>query len=148
MKAFKLNRFCIDTNLGYLIQQVTSDSTEEILTYFYGITSFVIDDILKNSKAHRISKDVVLFYKETPVSYRINIVGSSPSSDLPRVYVTITTPKNLEQQDVSQLMNSIVESGLGLSEPEETLEKFRRPELKTPRCLRSVRIAQYEQRSK
>jgi hypothetical protein len=146
VKSVSINRFDIDNNIAYLIQQITNDSTQEILGYFYGIAIFVGEDIAKSSRASWLSKDIILYYKETPIPYRLQISGGSPKESV-RMNISIGFPKSMIHQNVTGLMDKIVESGLGLTE-EDNMPKFNRPELKTPRCLKSVRIAQNEQRSK
>lgn len=146
-KAYKVRRFEVDRNLGYLIQQSTKDSTQEILTYFYGIASFVMDDILKNSKASWISKDVILYYKDTPIAFKIALHGSDPRQLNVTVMISVSFPKTSEQFSASDLMTSAFETGMGLTD-EENMPEFGRPDLKTPKCLRDVRIKQNEQRNK
>lgn len=130
-----------------MIQEITKDPTEEILSFFYGITSFVMDDIIKNSKASFISKEIILFYKDTPVPFKIALSGGNPQAESVRVAVVVSVPKSLEHQDVSGLMDRIVESGLGLAE-QEPMPVFEKPILKTPKCLKAIRIQQNEQRTK
>lgn len=150
MKQIKVKSFRVDKALGYLIQNTTNDSTQEVLGYFYGIAQFVIDDINKSSRATWLDKNIILFYKETPITYRIRITGSGPASrysDKPSVGIEVTFPKENSAFDVTELMNAVVESGLGLAD-EQNMPRFEKPELKTPKALRKVRIAQekaYEQ---
>lgn len=148
MKQIKIDNFTMDRSLGYLIQNSTKDSTQEVLGYFYGIASFVVDYLSKKSKATFLDKQIVLFYKNTPISYRIRIRGSGPSSynDNPRVSVDVTYPKDSDEFNVTELMNAVVESGLGLTD-EHNLPQFEKPILKTPACLRQVKEAQYEERT-
>lgn len=144
----KVRSFNIDKALGYLIQGITKDSTQEILTYFYGTAAFVIDDLAKTSKAMWLNKDIVLFYKETPITYRIKIHGSGPGivnsrwgGSEPGVSIDVTFPKDSSNYNVTELMNAAVESGLGLTD-EQNMPAFDRPNLKTPKALRKVRLAQ------
>lgn len=146
-KPYKVLRFDVDRNLGYLIQQITKDPTQEILAYFYGIASFVMDDILKNSKASFISKDVVLYYKDTPITFKIQLNGSNPRGENVYVRICITFPKTSENFSTTDLMTHALESGLGLID-EENMPEFQRPNLKSPKCLRDVRIKQNEHRNK
>jgi hypothetical protein len=151
MNKVKVREFKLDTALGYLIQNITGDSTQEILGYFYGISQFVVDDINKSSRARWLDKNIILFYKETPITYRIRITGSGPSSrysDTPSVGIDVTFPKENSAFDLTNLMDAIVESGLGLSTEEQTMPLFEKPMFKAPRVLRKVRLAQedaYEQ---
>ena len=150
MNKVKVREFKLDKALGYLIQNITGDSTQEILGYFYGISQFVIDDINKSSRARWLDKNVILFYKETPITYRLRISGSGPSSKYsnPSVSIDVTFPKENSSFDLTNLMDAIVESGLGLSTEEHTMPLFEKPMFKTPKALRKVRLEQekaYEQ---
>ena len=145
----KIKEFKVNKSLAYLIQQVTKDSTQEILAYFYGISSFVIDDVYKKSKASYTNKDIVLFYKETAISFRLRIhcSGIQPGSSFDRKQqqVVVSFPNSEENQNITELMTKVVESGLGLIE-EEAMPHFEKPILKAPACLRKVRIEQNEKR--
>lgn len=149
MKQIKINNFSLDRSLGYLIQHSAKESTQEILSYFYGIAQFVVEDLSKTSKAAFLDKDIILFYKESPISYRLRITGRGPGNHRsdPAVNVHVTYPNHSDNYDVSELMTSIVEFGLGLSD-EPSLSPFERPVLKSPRCLREVRMKQAEERLK
>lgn len=146
-RSYKINSFSIDRNIGYAIQTVTGDSTQEILGYFYGQAQFVLDDIMKNSTAYHVEKNIVLFYKETPITYKLLIRTRISDNVQNNAVVSISFPKMMEMQDVSSLMDSIVESSLGLDE-EKPLPLFEKPHLKTPKCLTKVRKAQYAERTK
>lgn len=145
----KIEEFKVNRSLAYLIQQVTKDSTQEILGYFYGISSFVIDDVYKKSKASYVNKDIVLFYKDTAISFRLRIhcggIQTISNYDKKRQMVGVSFPSSEESQNITELMTKIMESGLGLIEEEE-MPRFDKPILKTPACLRKVRIEQDEQR--
>lgn len=144
MKSVSIEKFKIDNNVAYLIQQVSGDSTQEILGYFHGIAMFVGEDIAKKSKASWITKDIILFYKETPIPFRLIIHGGSPTTKV-AMNVEVCFPKKSVEQDVTDLMDKVLEVGLGLIE-EDPMPKFGKPELKSPKCLRTVRIQQDEQR--
>jgi len=142
-KQIKVREFTMDKSLGYLIQNSTGDSTQEVLGYFYGIATFVIDDLNKSSKARWLDKNIILFYKETPITYRIRITGSGPSTgrDNPTVSIDVTFPKENSKFNVTELMNAVVEAGLGLTD-EQNMPLFEKPLLKTPKVLRKVRLEQ------
>jgi hypothetical protein len=150
MKTIKVEQFSIDRSLGYLIQNSTSDSTQEILSYFYSIARFVVSEVAPKTKSSWMSKDIVLFYKDTPISYKMRVSAPSANNDhwdCISTRIDVSYPSDSEHFQVSQLMDSIVESGLGLSD-ENNLPPFEKPELKTPRCLKPVRIAQSGQKHK
>lgn len=144
----KISEFKVNKSLAYLIQQVTKDSTQEILGYFYGIATFVIEDVYKKSKASYVNKDIVLFYKDTAISFRLRLhCGGIQNASMERRRQTVSVgfPSSEENQNITDLMTKVVESGLGLIEEEE-MPRFDKPILKTPSCLRKVRIEQDEQR--
>jgi len=148
MRTFKVRVFEVDNNLGYLIQQSTKDSTQEILAYFYGVAQFVLSDLIKTSKASFLNKTIVLFYKDTPISYRVQLSGPSfQRSEVTGVNVAVSFPKMSQRHDTSELMNAIVESGLGLTS-EANMKEFERPNLKAPRCLKDIKMRQHKQRDK
>lgn len=149
MKTFKIKAFKVDRNLGYLIQKVTNDPTQEILTYFHGIVHFVMEDVMQKSKARLLTKNIILFYKETPIPYRIVIHGFGPGytyANEVAVTVEVSFPKTTEHHDVTNLMNAAVETGLQLSDA-ENMPVFEKPDLKTPGCLRKVRLQQDRERT-
>ena len=134
MKQYKINSFQVDRNLGYLIQATTKDTSQEILTYFYGTTQFVLDSLIKKSKASFINKIIVLFYKDTPITFRIQISGSGPAQANPSVTVKVNFPQTIAPYDVAELLTAAVESGLGLTEEQDNIAPFGRPQLKIGRA--------------
>lgn len=146
MEDFNIRLYDVDRNLGYVIQQVTGDSTQEILSYFFRVAQFALIEICKKTKANYLNKTIILHYKDTPIVYAIKIFAGSLHSE-PRADINVKFPSKSQQFDVKELMMSIVESGLELTDS-HNLPKFNRPELKTPKCLRKVKEAQDEQRSK
>lgn len=149
MKTIKVSQFKVNNSLAYLIQQVTKDSTQEILGYFFGVSSFVAEEVFKKSKASYANKDIVLFYKDTPITFKIKLhIGGIQHDDRDGSWsASVGYPSQVEEQDITDLMTKVMETGLGLLEEEE-IKPFDRPILKTPACLREVRIAQNEQRTK
>ena len=140
-----IHQFRVDNNLAYALQNVTKESTLDILSYFHGVAVYVVDDIMKKSKARWVNKDIVLFYKDSAIPFRMQIWGGDPKSSAFRARVDVLFPKTLEHVDVSNLMDQIAETGLGLTETIE-LPKFNRPNLKSPRCLSKVRKEQESER--
>lgn len=148
MKSIKVSSFKVNKSLAYLIQQVTKDSTQEVLGYFFGVSSFVAEEVFKKSKASYTNKDIVLFYKDTPITFKIKMhIGGIQNDEKGSWSANVGFPTTAEDQDITELMTKVMETGLGLVE-EEVIPPFERPELKTPACLRTVRIAQNEQRNK
>lgn len=147
MEDWEVRLYDVDRNLGYVIQQVTGDSTQEILSYFFRVAQFALIEMRKKTKAGYFNKTIILHYKDTPIVYAIKLFAGGLQSDEPRCDISVKFPGRSQQHDVKELMNSIVESGLDLTD-DNNLPAFERPELKTPKCLRKVKEAQDEQRSK
>lgn len=146
MNDFHIRLYDVDRNLGYLIQQITGDSTQEILAYFFRVAQFALVEIRKSTKARYTQKTITLHYKYTPIPYSIKLFAGG-LHDEPRADISVKFPIKSQQHDIKELMTSMVESGLELTDT-NNLPAFERPELKTPRCLQKVREAQNEQRSK
>jgi hypothetical protein len=149
-KSLKINRFDIDRNLAYAIQQTTGESTEDILAYFLGIATFVGEDAILSTKARRLNKELVLFYKETSIPFKLDIWGHYndrlDAVGAVRANIKVKFPVKSRAMDVTELIGKITEIGLGLVESDENLPKFEKPILKTPKCLKTVRISQNETR--
>jgi hypothetical protein len=150
MSLVDIGRFEINKGLGYLIQNVTGDPTNEILGYFHSIAVFVMNDLFETSNAMYLTKDVVLFYKDTSISYRLRINTANKKFECNREAksrIEVTYPNEQDTVDVAELVNSTMESDLGLTNT-NSMSAFDIPTLKSPRCLKKVRIAQREQRTK
>ncbi len=70
--AVKVESFKVDKNLGYVIQQTTKDSTQEILNYFYSIGHF----------PHAVMGDDSRRLLLRPVTYEISNLQGGESSKL------------------------------------------------------------------
>jgi len=153
-KSLKIDSFYIDRNLAYAIQQTTNEPTEDILAYFLGIALFVGEDAILSSKAKRLNKELVLFYKETSIPFKLDIWGNYRdyldtglgNVGTVRANIKVKFPVKSRAMDVTELIGKVTEIGLGLVESDENLPKFEKPILKTPKCLKTVRISQNETR--
>ena len=142
MKNVEFRSFTIDKNLAFLIQHATNDSTKDILAYFYELGRFVAEESISSSRAHQIVKNVVLMYKDTAIPYRLEVHSNYgwQNADSVRIYMQISFPKQKSNYDCSELLNSIVEDGLGLTGDEiQSMPKFEKPTFKTPIFLRDLR---------
>lgn len=146
----KINKFKVDRNLAYLIQQITGESTEDILAHFLGIATYMGESAIQSKKAIRLNKELVLFYKETPIPYKLQVYAGwrDDMRYLETAYVSVNVlfPKKARAMDVTDLITKVTEIGLGLIEEDNNLPKFDKPILKSPKCLRDVRIKQNESR--
>lgn len=147
MDSLHVRAYDVDRNLGYMIQQITGDSTQEILTYFYRVAQFAILEMAKKTKSSYMDKSIILFYKDTPITFSIKMFIGGLQTAEPTASITVRFPKCPEQYDIEELKTSMVESGLELTDS-HNLPAFKMPELRTPKCLRVVKGAQIEQRSK
>lgn len=142
--------FALDKNLAFLIQQVTGDSTREILSYFYSLATFTAEQAVKESKARHISKKVILMYKDTSIPYKLEIYSGYQwrKNKVVDFQVNLRFPQESAHVDCKNLMNEIAELGLGLiSEETHPLPKFEKPTFQTPRFLKQLRL-EYEKRFK
>lgn len=136
-------QFAIDKNLAFVIQQVTKESTTDILGYLYGLASYMAEDAVKNSKAMRLNKKAVLMYKDSIVPFKLDISGRygwRRDEEVP-VFVTVSFPKETEYHNCETILNQLTEVGLGLSESVDDLPKFEKPRFFSPKSLKDIRIA-------
>lgn len=149
-QAIKFERFTFDNNLAFLIQQVTGDSTREIMSYFYDLAMFTAESSVRESNARNLSKSVVLTYKNTAIPYRLDIWTHYrwQQKETVPIFVDLRFPKESGHLDCTSFANEIAEIGLGLvSEETLTMPKFDKPTFKTPRFLKQLRL-EYEKRFK
>lgn len=149
-QAIKFENFKFDNNLAFLIQQVTSESSRDILSYFYELANFMAENSIKESNASFLKKSVVLTYKNTPIPYRLDMWSRYrwQEKDIVPIYVDLRFPKENSYLDCTNFANEIAEIGLGLvSEETLAMDKFEKPTFKTPRFLKQLRL-EYEKRFK
>lgn len=127
----KIKSFKADTNLLYLIQQVTKDSSAEIVLYFNDISQQFISNT--RSKAKWLNKNTNHFYKDSNIPYRLNIHYSSYGDIF---YVKVTFPQSIDELDISNAITSLLETTLDL-EGSKPLAPFTRPKIKIPNELKN-----------
>ena len=149
-RNIKIHRFNIDKNLAYAIQNITNEPTEEILAYFLGIGTFVGEDAITSKKAIRLKKELILFYKETSIPFKLDIWGSYhdrlQNVDTINASISVKFPVRSRQLDVTELISKVTEIGLGLIESDDSLPKFEKPLLRAPHCLRDIRVKQNDRK--
>lgn len=149
-QTIRFEKFSFDNNLAFLIQQVTGDSSREILSYFYELANFMADSSIKESTARSLNKSVILTYKNTSIPYRLDIWSrwQWQEKDIVPIYVDLRFLKESNNLDCTNFANELVEIGLGLaSEQTLVMDKFEKPTFKTPRFLKQLRL-EYEKRFK
>lgn len=143
-KTVKVSKFKLDSNLGYLIQQITKEPTQEVVGHLLGLASYMAEEKVKKSKARSLNTDLVLFYKDTSIPFKINVwcFRLNQYDHVVPVTVTVSFPKETASVDVTELLNVITEVGLGLSvEPDAAnqIPPFEKPTLKSPAFLKELR---------
>lgn len=134
-RQFTITDFVVDSNLMYLIQKVTGHSTDKILSYFFGTASGVAETYLKKKNlARQVNKTLEWHYEGfDAIPYRIKVLSRWLPADTIHIklYVSVEFPKNNAYINVTDMMNSIVESSIGL-EGSEPLPNFPSPRTKVP----------------
>jgi len=141
-RQFTIKTFDVDQNLMYLIQKVTGQSTNQILSYFYGIASGVAETYLQKKRlANRINKQLEWHYEGfDSIPYKLVVYSdwsgyrgfdSKDDSKVKQLYVSVNFPKSSTRIDVTAMINSIVESSIGL-DGSEPMAPFPKPKTRVP----------------
>ncbi len=129
-----IRRFDVDSNLMYLIQNITGHSTNQILSYFYSMATSMTDHYLKKNKIARyINKQLKWHYEGYPsIPYNIQVYSAAVKDELSiGLYISVKFPKSTTTIDVADMVNKIVESSIGL-EGSEPMPPFDKPITKVP----------------
>jgi len=137
-KQFTFKTFSVDSNLMYLIQKVSGHTTEQILSYFYSMAHGVSENYMKKKRlANAINKTLQWHYQGFDcIPYKLNVYshwnrGGHENETTVGLYVTVNFPKNSSNIDVAEVLNTIVESSIGL-DGSQSMEPFPRPMTKVP----------------
>jgi hypothetical protein len=131
----RIENFVVDENLMYLIQQVTGDTTEDILFYFFNLASSIIEETFAKSRARQYHRTLGWHYRSTAVPYKLEIYGSW--MDKSKIYVGVKFPQSRSDVDVATMVNNLVERGLQLDNA-ESLPKFENPKTKIPQGFKRL----------
>ena len=135
----KVTRFTTDDNLLYVIQQLTKESSIDILNYFYEMAIVVADDAATSSKAYRLFKTIQMPYKDTVIPFKLCIWGMEPLKEMLRsgaynVCVDVKFKSKWGRRSIDNFSDTLMERGLELCK--DDLPPFDVPKLRTPRCLK------------
>jgi hypothetical protein len=123
----------------YLIQQVTKQSTDEILGFFYDFGKEIFIIGIKNMKTNQreIRKNIEALYPGTAIPFLINVEGGKRGYGELGFGATIkaTFPDNATYMDTEKLMEVIIEKTLlgGSSLPD-----FEPPRSHTPKMYKDL----------
>lgn len=130
----------------YLIQQVTKQSTGEILGFFYDFGRQIFIQGCITMSGRSIRKDIKAFYPGTAIPFRILVTGRRVSHEwnpITNTYITkdsysgtleVMFPNNATYMNTEKLMETIFEGQVfgGC-----TLPEFEAPKCKTPKMYKS-----------
>jgi hypothetical protein len=131
---FKISDLHVDNNLMYLIQKVSKDKTGDILMYFYNISLSIAEDYASRHPKRRVDKTLEWHYRDTAVPYRLVVYTryhEDFTSPVVPLNVGVRFPTKRDMINVTEIMDSIVEQGLGL-EGSTALPDFKEPRTRVP----------------
>ena len=88
-------RFIPDSGLMYLIQNVTKQSSDEILGFFYDFGKQVLIIGIDNMEGRNIRKHIEAIYPETAIPFKLLVKGNKQTyvwDNVQRKYMTTTEP--------------------------------------------------------
>ena len=144
---YKFEQFCVDDNLLYIVQKVTSERTEDILLYLYEAATAVTTDFAANGRGRSLNRSNKFFYKKNialPIQlevYSYAFAEKKANGQIPTVYVSVRFPQSkryLSVEQLDQLYNTNIEKSIGLVDEIPHLINFDIPEIKLNKNLRAV----------
>jgi hypothetical protein len=144
---YKFVQFCVDDNLLYVIQKVTSENTEDILLYLYEAATAVTTDFAANGRGRNLNRRNKFFYKKNisiPIQlevYSYDFTDKKKNGQVPNVHVYIKFPQSkryLSVEQLDQLYETNIEKSIGLVDEIPHLINFDIPEIKVNKNLRKV----------
>lgn len=135
-RLYRIDTFKVDSNLMYLIQKTTGHSTEQILSYFQRMANGVIETYLtKKTLVRWIKKELQWHYEGFDhIPYKIHMSAYGGNKDRPegfKFYVDVTFPKSVDIVDITEVMNTLIETTIGL-DGAKSMEPFPAPRTKVP----------------
>ena len=131
---FKVTNFQLDQSLMYLIQQTTKHPTTEIMGYFYNLAVHIAEIAHSKQPDKRyIMKVLDWHYEGTNIPYRLDVFGGSQLEEdgLRHIRIKVKPLVKNSFYEVTDIMNSIVENGLGLDGC-APLPEFKKPPTRVP----------------
>lgn len=139
----KMLRFKPDAGLLYLVQQITGETSDEILGFFYDFSKQVFTEGMHNMKPNQreIRKKIEAMYPGTSIPFLITVDGSRLKNfnEEGTFYYSgdacVTFPQNPSYMNTEKLMDVIIERQLlGGS----SLPQFEPPPSKTPKMYKAL----------
>lgn len=145
MRNGKITDLQVDNNLMYVIQKVTGHPTEEVLPNLWEALTIVVNDVLKHSRASRISREFQVFYsKDERLPISIKLYGRTGYGEPEGKYdfhASIGFPKKMMKANV-ELINKAyderLEKAIGLTDTLAKLAEFGKPDLKLSKRLKKI----------
>lgn len=131
----KMISFRPDAGLMYLIQQVTKQTTDEILGFFYDFGKQIAIEGIAKMEGRSIRKDIQAMYPNTAIPFKILVKGHRGYGQGASASVEVTFPDNPTYMDTEKLMEMIMEKQLlgGSSLPD-----FEPPKSRTPKMYKTL----------
>lgn len=136
---YKVSRFDIDSNLLYIIQDLTKESTEEILATLWENVNVVIANTLSVTKAQNLNEKIKTFYKKTTTipmqidvtSHYFRYMDTQEPGGAYQIQVKISFTRKmmtLKVKNLELLANEKLEVAIGLSDSMTELSNINKPE--------------------
>lgn len=145
--SYKIRSFTVDNNLMHLVQRISTDPTEEVLTYLYESAISIIEDFFNKKKLPKtLNRKNIFFYKrDTSLPITVEVYSAvsyyAQNQQTPEVGIIIKFPTNTTNMNVEQvqlLYREKLEKSLGLSDEVTRLVNFDTPKMKINKNLRGV----------
>jgi hypothetical protein len=138
-RMVKIEQFSFDPNFFFLIQKITKESSQEILSYFFDLTRILAEDAYSNSKAYRPCKKAVAAYKNTNIPFMIEVLGRRNNGFIEQEFLAnVCFPKKKDYLDGSKMESVLMEMSLGLISA--NIPDFSKPATRIPKSLRDIEV--------
>ena len=124
----------------YLIQQVTKDSSGDIIMYFHHLATVIVEGRLKKKQDGMLNKNLTYTYRDSHIPYRMSVKTypwDNGQDDYRTILVKVAFPQSLSEVDIASTIDKILESGLGL-EGSTPVEPFLPPPIRIPLEVKSI----------
>ena len=140
-----INYYQFDTNFLFLIQQITNEKSQDILSYFYDLGRVLAEDMVEHSKAqYAPTKSTIALYKDTKVPFKLSVQpvhyewAERKTSGIVKCKIDVSFPRKISYIKGSEFENLVIATNLQLQD--ETIEPFRKPTMKRPKCMRDIDV--------
>lgn len=136
--TFKVDYFKYNSDLMFLIQQITSESAEDILLYFYSAALEIAEATIETQKIKKkklkVNKTFKWFYKDTKIPFKLSVYtrwGETFGLAYVPLYIVVQFGGSIKYANSEEILNTVVEKGLDLS-GSSSLPKFVQPATRVP----------------